>query len=83
MYEKLITEFHRSCRDIVAVASNPAVNYAVGYARAGLAMNDPEEIRVQCLYIVGNISGWRGPIAVEARKVFKRLGDRKAWRKVA
>lgn len=38
----------------------PALNYAVNYALAGLKMpEDSEAFRVQCLYLIGNISKWR------------------------
>jgi len=63
--------FNEACKAIIANSNAPAVNYAVGYARAGLSMTDPEAIRVQCLYILNNITHWRGPIAKEARAAFK------------
>jgi len=38
----------------------PALNYAVNYAKAGLEMDEgSDEFRVQCLYLIGNISHWR------------------------
>jgi len=45
---------------IVDDCNCPALNYAVNYAKAGLLMDDDsEELRVQCLYVQGNISSWR------------------------
>lgn len=78
---KQVFEFHAACRDIVICRSNPALNYAVGYAQAGLAMNNPWEIQVQCLYILNNISKWRGPIATAARNIFKQLAKANSWKK--
>lgn len=77
-----VTEFHAACRAILAESNKPALNYAVGYARAGLEMTDPEAIRVQCLYILNNITGWRGEAAKATRGAFKRLATRAAWEKV-
>ena len=78
--QSLITDFHRSCRDIQVCRHTPALNYAVGYAEAGLSMTDPKEIQVQCLYILNNITGWRGPIASQARLTFKRLSKPATWK---
>lgn len=74
-----LSDFHTACRKVIAARNNPAVSYAVGYAEAGLGMTDQESCRVQCLYILNNIAGWRGEEAKAARAEFKRLSDRKAW----
>lgn len=79
MSDANVSDFHAACRDIIVCASNHAVNYAVSYARAGLQMTEWPEITVQCLYILNNITGWRGPIATTARNTFKRLAKAKAW----
>lgn len=63
--------FHDACRAIVRNAGTPALNYAVGYARAGLDMSAPDEIRVQSLYILNNITHWRGDEAKAARNILK------------
>ena len=47
-----------------------SLNYAVNYCRAALSMTG-EELRVQCLYILNNISHWRHPDAKEVRRVLK------------
>ena len=47
-------------RMIVDDQECPSLNYAVNYAKAGLRMfESSEEFRVQCLYLIGNISRWR------------------------
>ncbi len=61
----------------------PALNYAVNYAKSGLSMDEnSEEFKVQCLYIVNNISNWRSTKAFptpkeqikEARQALKSAG---------
>lgn len=79
MTSKPLFEFHAACREIMVCRGNPALNYAVGYAQAGLALTDAEECQVQCLYIKENIRGWRGPIAEAARTTFRRLSLPSAW----
>ncbi len=68
---------------IVDNQETPALNYAVNYAKAGLSMTeDSEDFRVQCLYVVNNISNWRSTKAFptpkeqikEARQALKRAG---------
>ena len=45
---------------IVDNQETPALNYAVNYAKAGLSMDEnSHDFKVQCLYIVSNISNWR------------------------
>jgi len=56
MSEMTVTE---ALQLIVDNAENPALNYAINYARHGLSITDPEELRVQCLYVLNNVSGWR------------------------
>ena len=79
MKSKPLFEFHAACREVVVCRGNPALNYAVGYAQAGLAMTDADECQVQCLYLRGNITKWRGPIAEGAREAFRRLSLPSAW----
>jgi len=54
-----------------------SLNYAVGYCRMGLGMCG-EELRVQCLYILNNITGWRHPEAKNVRTVLKKFTARKS-----
>jgi len=79
MTSKPLFEFHAACREVVVCRGNPALDYAIDYAQAGLAMTDADECRVQCLYLCENITKWRGPIAEGARKAFHRLSLPSAW----
>ena len=45
--------------------------YAKAYAQAGLRMTDREEIRVQALYILSNMTGWRGEQATLVRTTLR------------
>jgi hypothetical protein len=47
-----------------------SLNWAVSYCRAALDMGG-DELRVQCLYILNNISHWRHPEAKRIRGVLK------------
>lgn len=79
----LVEEFHSACQNVVNERISPALNYAVGYAQAGGTMNDPKAIQVQCLYILNNITHWRGPVAKATRGTFKRLAKPQTWRTAA
>jgi hypothetical protein len=78
-----VRTFHQCCEKVVAavVASKPGslMRYAAAYAQAGREMDDPEYIRVQCLYILNNLGHWRGEEAREVKATFKRLATKKAW----
>jgi len=65
-----ILSFDDCCRAIVRNADKPALNYAVNYAKAGIGMRG-EEARVQALYILGNITTWRGDDAKQVRASLK------------
>jgi hypothetical protein len=47
-----------------------SLNCAVAYCHAALAMNG-HDLKIQTLYILNNITGWRHPQAKEVRKVLK------------
>jgi hypothetical protein len=48
------------------------LNWAVNYCRAAMGMEDgSNELRVQCAYILSNISRWRHPQAKAVREVLK------------
>lgn len=49
---------------------NTSLNYAVNYCRVALSM-EGEELQVQCLYILNNITRWRHQNAKEVRKILK------------
>ena len=53
-----------------------SLNYAVEYARAGLCMTG-EELKVQCLYILNNITHWRHPEAKAVRQTLKDFTKRR------
>jgi hypothetical protein len=71
--------FHRACQRVYDHRAEKSLNYAVGYAAAGLSLTDTEECRVQCLYILNNISYWRGALAKECREDFRRLSLPSSW----
>lgn len=50
--------------------------YAKAYARAGLGMTG-EEARVQALYVMSNLSTWRGDVARETKAFLKEFSKRK------
>lgn len=64
--------FDDCCRAIVRNRNEKALNYAVNYARAGIGMTG-EEARVQALYILGNITHWRGDEAKAVRAALKKF----------
>lgn len=65
--------YSEACRAIINARGNEAVNWAVNYAKAGLAYaENSDAARVQSLYILNNITSWRGDVAKEARAALKR-----------
>jgi hypothetical protein len=70
--------FHECCDAIIAAGKDPKqvrqVNYAVGYAEAGKRIGTPEGQQVQALYILSNISRWRGDVAKQVRADLKKIG---------
>lgn len=68
--------FHSACADVVRESQfSKALNYAYGYASAGMNLGTAEEIRAQSLYILNNITHWRGPVAKAARATFKEFAS--------
>jgi hypothetical protein len=63
--------FHEACRSIVAHQGVRSLNYASNYAKHGLLVSDPHEQRVQALYILNNMTHWRGDIAKRVREALK------------
>ena len=63
-------EVHRALEGVLVNRDARAVNWAVNYARAGLGM-EGEALRVQCLYILNNITHWRGDTATWVRRTLK------------
>lgn len=68
-----LTEFHKACQSIVDNQDEKALNYAVNYAKHGLTITTLYEAKIQALYIVGNITSWRGITAQETRAILKKL----------
>lgn len=65
--------FHWCCQSIVDNKDQKALNWAVVRAQGGLKCTDPSEIHIRVLYIVGNISYWRGDLAKKVRAALKSL----------
>ena len=65
--------FNEACARVLAHCKD---EYAKSYARAGLSMTDREEIRVQALYILSNMTGWRGEQAVLVRTTLRLFTKR-------
>jgi hypothetical protein len=65
--------FHEACRSIVAHQGVRSLNYAIGYAKHGLGVTDPHEMKVQALYILNNMTHWRGDIAKRVREALKQV----------
>lgn len=56
--------------DIVDHKEDKALNYAICYAQSGLHMKG-HELKVQCMYVLNNITHWRREGHKEVRKVLK------------
>ena len=65
-------DVHEAIRVILSDMAKYAtsLNYAVNYCRVAMCQ-DGEDLRVQCLYILNNISGWRHPKAKAVRNCLK------------
>jgi len=64
--------FDECCAAIMRNRNEPALNYAVGYARAGLGMKGPDA-KAQAVYILNNMSRWRGDVAKQVRESLKAI----------
>lgn len=51
----------------ICFATSKAVDYAKGYAKVGMRMTD-HELVVQCMYVLNNITHWRGEQATRIRE---------------
>ncbi len=70
--------FEEACQAIIAAGDDPKqvkqVDYAVGYASAGLHRihkDDDKARKLQALYILNNITRWRGDTAKAVRAFLK------------
>lgn len=66
------SDVHDAIRVILSDTAkfSTSLNYAVNYCREGLNQ-EGDALRVQCLYILNNITGWRHPQAKDVRKTLK------------
>jgi len=62
--------FHDACRAVLAHCPDP---YAKSYANAGLMLATDKACKVQALYILGNMTKWRGDVAREVRTTLKEI----------
>lgn len=67
--------FHEACQRVIRAARNAPPNaliqYAATYAKAGMRLREMDEIRVQALYILTNLSAWRGEEAQLVKATLK------------
>lgn len=66
-------KFKKACKSIIANRNAKALNYAVNYAIHGLTIKDEYEAEIQALYILNNITHWRGDLAKETRALLKEV----------
>ncbi|QIG69637.1 hypothetical protein PP935_gp070 [Rhizobium phage RHph_N34] len=73
-------EWNEACQAVVKKAQqSPAgslIQYGAAYAQRGYMMYG-EERRVQALYILNNLGGWRGNEAKATKEIFKRASKAK------
>ena len=74
---EVIDQFHKCCETIIEQGTGPkaskALKWAVNYALYGTGVTLAYEVRVQALYILNNITHWRGPIAKAVRTDLKQI----------
>lgn len=79
--EKQVHEVREAIATILSdrKSYNTSLNYAVNYCEYALSIptDKPEDLKVQCLYILNNLSGWRHPKAKEVRNTLKRFAGLK------
>lgn len=51
-----------------------SLNYAVEYCKTALSISG-EPLRIQCLYILVNITGWRHPEAKKIRDILRTYSN--------
>lgn len=68
--------WRQACYLVISAARtakpHAGIHYAATYARAGLDMTGHER-SVQALYILSNLSGWRGPVARATKDILKTV----------
>lgn len=69
-------EIHNLFNVVLLQKQEGYMSYAYTYAQAGLEMKG-EKLRVQVLYVLNNLGGWRGEVArstkVQLNKLMKEL----------
>ena len=63
-------EVHEALRVIVHNRDHKSLNWCVNSAKAGLELVG-ENLRLQCIYILGNMTHWTGADAKEVRRTLK------------
>lgn len=74
--ERMVSEFHSICRDIISRADeSQGANFAwaVNYCRDGLMIHTPSSVRIQIWYVLRSLTGWRGPTAKKIKGDLERL----------
>lgn len=66
--------WEQACKAVVNAAKRSQganIKFAAAYADVGRGMTSEVSRRTQALYILSNLSGWRGEEAKEVREFFK------------
>ena len=64
------TNVHRALQILIQHQEEPALQWAVNYAKYGLLCTG-EELNVQLLYTLNNVAQWRGPDARACKIVLR------------
>jgi len=68
-------KIHTALQTVLREAKGGCAEYAKTYARAALLRDmSGEELRVQCLYVLTNLSHWRGKTARAVKAKLKEAG---------
>ncbi len=68
-------QVHEALQIIVDNSTAKALNYAVNYADVGRRMSG-KTLRIQCLYVLNNMTHWRGEDATKVRQVLRACTQR-------
>lgn len=71
--ECVLLTFNECCEAIISDQDSPALNWCVNYAKEGRKMTDKMERKIQALYILNNMTRWRGPTAKCVRESLKQF----------
>ena len=69
----MIDKFHIACHSIIANANHKPLNYTVNYAKYGLEIEELADAKVQAIYILHNMTHWRGDLAKETSATLKEV----------